>query len=110
MSFGKMNTQIEIIKEQHFLDENGFSVSSPVVLATIRAYREQKHASEKWVNRSTFSVATDLFRFRALPYLTLTADMIILCDNACFEIISIEDVKGRRMYYEVLAKKVESSG
>ena len=42
--------------------------------------------------------------------MTVTAEMRIMCDNVVFEITSVEDVKGRGMYVEVLAKEVEPSG
>ncbi len=110
MSFGKMNTQIQITQKQVTLDDEGFQTESNVVVATVRAYREGRHGSEKWANRSAFSEATDLFRFRTIPGLKISTDMRILCDNSVFEITSVEDVKGRGMYIEVLAKEVQPSG
>ena len=71
MSFGKMNTFIDLVSLQ-----------------------------------STFSEATDLFRFRIIPGVTITTDHFLLCGNERFDIVSVEDVKGRGMYIEVLAKKV----
>ena len=110
MSFGKMNKQIEITQKQVITDSEGFQSESNVVVARIRAYREGRHGSEKWANRAVFSEATDLFRFRTIPNLNITTDMRILCDNSVFEITSVEDVKGRGMYVEALAKEVEPSG
>lgn len=110
MSFGKMNKQIEITQKQIVADSEGFQSETDVVVAKVRAYREGRHGSEKWANRAVFSEATDLFRFRAIPDLNITTDMRILCDNSVFEITSVEDVKGRGMYVEALAKEVEPSG
>lgn len=110
MSFGKMSTQIQITQKQVTLDSEGFQTESDVVVATVRAYREGRHGSEKWANRAAFSEATDLFRFRTIPGVRISTDMRILCDGAVFEITSVEDVKGRGMYVEVLAKEVEPSG
>jgi SPP1 family predicted phage head-tail adaptor len=110
MSFGKMNTQIQITQKQVTLDDEGFQTESNVVVATVRAYREGRHGSEKWANRAAFSEATDLFRFRTIPGLTVTADMRLICGGSVFEITSVEDVKGRGMYIEVLCKEVQSSG
>ena len=110
MSFEKMNKFIEITQKQVVTDSEGFQSETDVVMARIRAYREGRHGSEKWANRAAFSEATDLFRFRTIPNVTVTAEMRILCDNAVFEITSVEDVKGRGMYVEVLAKEVEPSG
>lgn len=110
MSFGKMNTFIEIVEKQKVLDDEGFSTVTDVVLASVRAYREGRHGNEKWANRSAFTDATDLFRFRVIPGLTVTTAMVIVCADNRFEITSVEDVKGRGMYIEVLAKEVVSSG
>lgn len=110
MSFGKMNTGIEIIQKQITTDDEGFKSENYVVIASVRAYREGRHGSEKWANRAVFSTATDLFRFRCIPHIEVTTEMLILCDNRKFEITSVENVKGRNMYIEVLAKEVRSSG
>ena len=110
MSFGKMNKSIEITQKQVVTDSEGFQSETNVVVAKARAYREGRHGSEKWANRAVFSEATDLFRFRTIPHLQVTTEMRILCDEAVFEITSVEDVKGRGMYVEVLTKEVEPSG
>ena len=110
MSFGKMNKQIEITHKQVVTDSEGFQSETDVVVAKVRAYREGRHGSEKWANRAVFSSATDLFRFRTIPGLKISTDMRILCDGSVFEITSVEDVKGRGMYIEVLCKEVQPSG
>lgn len=110
MSFGKMNTQIQITQKQITLDDEGFQTESDVVITDVRAYREGRHGSEKWANRAAFSEATDLFRFRTIPGVKISTDMRLLCGDSVFEITSVEDVKGRGMYIEVLAKEVQPSG
>jgi head-tail adaptor len=110
MSFGKMNTFIDIIEKVTINDSEGFSTEIDNIVATIRAYREGRHGTEMWANRATFSEATDLFRFRCIPGVTITTAMLIVCDDGRFEITSMEDVKGRGMYTEVLAKEVKPSG
>lgn len=110
MSFGKMNTFIDIVERVTIKDSEGFSTEVDNILASIKAYREGRHGTEKWANRAAFSEATDLFRFRCLPGITVTTTMAIVCENARFEITSVEDVKGRGMYIEVLAKEVKPSG
>lgn len=110
MSFGKMNTQIQITQKRVTLDDEGFQTESDVVVATVRAYREGQHGSEKWANRAAFSEATDLFRFRTIPGVKISTDMRLLCGDSVFEITSVEDVKGRGMYIEALAKEVQPSG
>ena len=110
MSYGKMNTLISIVREVVTKDAEGFATKADQVLASVFAYQEGRHGSQKWVNRAAFSEATDLFRFRAIPGLTVTTAHVILCGEDRFEITSVEDVKGRGMYVEVLAKKVTPDG
>ena len=110
MSFGKMNTFIDIIEKVTINDSEGFSTEIDNIVATIRAYREGRHGTEMWANRATFTDATDLFRFRCIPGVTVTTAMLIVCADGRFEITSVEDVKGRGMYTEVLAKEVKPSG
>lgn len=110
MSFGKMNAQIEIVKKTHFTDDDGFAVNSNVVLATVKSYREQRGATEFWANRATFSKATDMFQFRTIPVLKITTDMIIRCDDTEFEILSVDSLRGKGMYIEILASEVKPSG
>ena len=106
MSFGKMNTPVEIMKRMIETDDEGFKKERLKTVARVRAYREGRHGSERWANLAAFSEATDLFRFRCIPGLTVTTDHILVCEDGRFEITSVEDVKGRGMYTEVLAKKV----
>lgn len=105
-----MNTFISIVEKQITTDDEGFKTETDVTLAEIRAYREGRHGSEKWANMATYSIATDLFRFRVIPNVTVTTEMRILCDGHTFEITSVEDVKGRGMYLEVLGQEVKKSG
>ena len=110
MSIGMMNTRIDLCRKEVSLDAEGFSTVEYKAVASIRAYREGRHGSERWSNRASFTDATDLFRFRAMPHTEVTTDMTILCDGHLFEITSVENVKGRGMYLEVLAKEVKPSG
>ena len=110
MSFGKMNGFAEILRTVKPKDSEGFAHSEDVVLADIRVYWEGRHGSQRWANLAAFSEATDLFRFRTIPGVTVTTDCFILCDGDRFDIISVEDVKGKGMYTEILAKKVVASG
>lgn len=106
MSFGKMNGFADIVITKRIKDSEGFSWAADEILASVRVYREGRHGSERWANLAAFSEATDLFRFRVIPGLTVTIDHILVCEDGRFEITSVEDVKGRGMYTEVLAKKV----
>ena len=106
MSFGKINGFADIVITKKIKDSEGFSATVDEVLVSVRVYREGRHGSQRWANLAVFSEATDLFRFRVIPGLTVTTDHILVCDGDRFDITSVENVKGRGMYIEVLAKKV----
>ena len=106
MSFGNMNGFADIIAVKRIKDGEGFSSTVEEIIASIRVYREGRHGSQRWANLAAFSEATDLFRFRCIPNQPVTTDHILVSNGERFEITSVEDVKGRGMYTEVLAKKV----
>ena len=110
MSVGRMRSFIYIVSNSRIKDGAGFGTDNETVLASVRAYKEVKRASEAWANRAAFANADALFRFRMIPKLTVTTDMVILCDNERYNIVSVEDVRMRGMYCEVLATKIKPSG
>lgn len=101
-----MRTPVSILRTETVKDSEGFSSQRDVVLAEVRAYHEARHGSERWANRTAFSEATDLFRLRAIPGVEISTALFLRCDGCRYDITSVEDVKGRRLYVEVLAKKV----
>jgi len=107
MSYGKMNKFIEILSAAPTKDAEGFTTPGDTVLANVRAYKEDRHGNEHWANMAAFSAASSLFRFRAIPGLVVDTSLFILCAGERFRILSAEDVKGRGMYVEVLAEKLE---
>ena len=109
MSYGKMNRFADIVEITATKDSENFSTNHDTVLATVRVYREGRHGSQRWANLAAFSEATDLFRFRRFPGVQVTTKHFLDCDGDRFDILSVEDVKGRGMYVEVLARKVVSS-
>lgn len=110
MSFGKMNTFIDIISTQPIKDSEGFAIKKDTILANVRAYKEERHGNEQWANRAAFSTATALFRIRKIPNLVITTALVLACDSGRYNIVSVEDVKERGMYIEVLAEKVIAGG
>ena len=104
-----MNGFADIVQVTKTKDSEGFASTTETVLASVRVYREGRHGSERWANLAAFSEATDLFRFRVIPGLTVTTEHIIVQGDERFDIVSVENVKGRGMYIEALAKKVVSS-
>ncbi len=107
MSFGKMNTKIDIISSEPQKDAEGFVNHGETVLAKVRAYFEQKNSTEKWRNMAQSSEANALFRFRYIPNLEVTKQHIILCNGMRYNIFSVENIKNRNMYVEVLAVSVD---
>ena len=109
MGLGQMNGFADIVKTKQVKDSEGFTRSEDEVLASSSVYREGGHGSERLANLAAFSEATDLFRFRCIPGLTITTEHFLICDGERFNITSVENVKGRGMYIEVLAKRSEST-
>jgi head-tail adaptor len=109
MALGRMNTLIEIVANEPTKDGEGFVTNGGVTLASVRAYREDRHGSEAWRNRAAFSTASVLFRFRRVPGLTVTTAMYIIYGEERYNIVNVEDVKGRGMYVEALAERVDRS-
>ena len=101
---GKFNKKITLKDKRTTKDAEGFTSSELVNVAIVYAYFEEKHGSEKWVNRAELFKATALFRFRKLSQ-KITTDMVINYNNAIYEITSITDIGGA--YSEVMAKVVE---
>ena len=110
MAIGRMRSFIYIVSNQRTKDSAGFGSNDETVLAAVRAYKELKRATEAWTNRAAFANADALFRFRIIPNLTITTDMVIVCDNERYNIVSVEDVRLRGMYIEALVTLVKPSG
>ncbi|MDQ0154155.1 head-tail adaptor protein [Robertmurraya andreesenii] len=109
MSFGKMNSFIEIYENVSIRDEEGFVSKQDLLVTSMRAYKENRHGSEAWKNRASFSEASSLFRFRKPRGINITTEFIIVCKDERYNILSVEDIKGRGIYVEVLAEKVTGS-
>ena len=110
MSLGRQDHFLQIALPTIEKDNEGFSVQMDKEVARVRAYREGRHGSKKWASRAAFTTATDLFRFRATPSVEITTKMLIIDAGQRLEITSVENVKGRGMYIEVLCKEVTASG
>ena len=106
---GSMNKKIKILRLISDKDEEGFSTEDEEIIAEVRAYKEGRHGSERWANLAAFSEATDLFRFRRIPGVTINEEMYIEFEGERYDILSAENIKGRGMYIEVLAKVNRSS-
>ncbi|MDR1364081.1 MAG: head-tail adaptor protein [Oscillospiraceae bacterium] len=110
MGLGKMTGFAEIILPVIVKDSNGFVTENDEILASIRVYKEFRHGSVRWANLASFSTASVLFRFRKIPDLEITTKHIIVCETGRYRVLSVEDIKNRKMYLEVLAEEVKPSG
>ena len=110
MALGKMNRHIDIISTDPFKDADGFVTKGENILASVRAYKEDRRGTARWANMAAFSTATTLFRFRCLPGIEVTTSLLIVCAGGRYRIVSVENVRERGMYLEVLAEKIEPTG
>ena len=106
MSFGKMTAFIDIVEVRHAKDAEGFVRDIESVVASVRADKEERHGSVQWANRAAFTTATAMFRLRMTPGLRIDTSYLIICDGIRYQLLSVEDVKGRGMYWEILAEKM----
>jgi hypothetical protein len=107
MSFGKMNTRIDIIDTVPVKDNEGFASKGEQVIASIRAYRDERHGSRKWANMAAYTKANATFQMRRIPDVLIEPGMLIRCDTGEYRILSVEDIIG--LYIEVAAEKLEAT-
>ena len=108
-----MNAFIDIMEKVTTKDSAGFATPSYNIVASVRAYKEERNGGnrrwEQWTNMAAFSSVTAMFRFRVIPNLKITSKHFISDGENIYNIINAEDVRGRGMYVEVLAETVEGS-
>ena len=105
MSISELNAPIEIYEISYGKDSDGFPVKEEKLVAKVHAKREVKNSTEKWQNKAILQDATCIFKLRYIPSLTLDTSMEIVCLNERYNILSLENVRGRNMYYEIIARK-----
>ena len=104
---GSMRETIDLITPVARRDAAGFTGSREQVVASVRAYREIRHASSAWVNRAAYTQATVLFRIRVIPGLTVSEVMQIAAADGRFVIDTVEAIGG---YIEILAHRLQPEG
>ena len=65
---------------------------------------EVRNATEKWSNRAVLREASAVFTFRRIPHIDLTTDMVIVCGADRYNIVSVENIRGRNLYTQVVAR------
>lgn len=104
MSFGNMTTPIKIIKVTYDKDAEGFRIPHEELIAAVHAYFEPKNSTEKWINRAVLQNASALFRFRYISNKVIDTSMVIDCCGNRYNLVSVEDVRQKHMYYEAVGK------
>jgi len=107
-----MNTAIDIITTEPFKDAEGFVTRGDRILATVKAYKEVRNTSARWeriIGSAAFANVTAIFRFRKIPGLEVTVSHFLCDREGRYNIIGAEDVRGRGMYVEALAEKLEGT-
>jgi hypothetical protein len=107
MSFGKMNTKIDIIDTVSAKDDEGFSSKGEEVIASARAYKEEQHGSRKWANMAVYTKANATFQLRKIPGISIEPGMLIRCLASEYKVISVEIIRG--IYIEIAAEKIEAT-
>lgn len=106
----KLTHFIELFRVEQGTDEDGFPVERDELLVSVRAYREDRYGSEMWKNRSLFSKATVLFRIRSIPSIALDTRCVVVTEDGRYNILSVEDIRHKGLYWEILAEKVDTEG
>lgn len=110
MSYGKMTVPIVISQVYYTKDKDGFTTAHEEPVASVRAYFEPRNSTEKWINRAVLKEASALFRFRYVPNLRIDTSMVIDCLGERYNIVSVENVRQKNMYYELIGKAVDPVG
>lgn len=109
MSFGMMQTFIEIYSTTSVKDAEGFATKGEQLLIRLRAYMENRHGNEAWKNRASFTTATALFRFRKPAHIRISSEHVLVCKGERYNILSVEDIREKGMYVEMLVEKITGS-
>ena len=104
MSISELNTPIQILRLRIGRDRDGFPTESDELIACVRARAETRSASEKWSSRAVLRETSALFTFRHIPHIDITTDMVIVCGAERYNIVSVENVRGRNLYTQVAAR------
>lgn len=106
MSFGKMRDKIIIYSVDANRDSDGYASELDTVVATIRAYREDKSNTLKWTNSAVMEGIDAMFTFRKIPGVTVKPKMIISNRGDKFLVTSAELLRG---YVKVMASALGDS-
>ncbi len=103
-----MNTFIDIISVETVKDSEGFSKPLTPLLRLFVPIRKIVTEMKNGPIEQPSLKPPHCFAFVRYRY-SVSTKMVIACSDGRYEITSVEDVKGKGMYIEVLAKKVVAS-
>ncbi len=103
MSIGDLNTPIQILRLRFGRDRDGFPTESDELIACVRARAETRNATERWSSRAVLREASAVFTFRRIPHIEITTDMAIVCGADRYNIVSVENIRGRNLFTQVVA-------
>ena len=104
-----MNRQISIVSAASTKDAEGFATKGDHIIASVRAYKEERRGDTKWANMAAFSNATVLYRFRRISEIVVDTTMSITDNGERFNIVSVDNTKGRGLYIELYAERLEGT-
>ena len=110
MSYGKMTVPVILYRRFYTKDEDGFTAPKEEPVASVRAYFEPRNATEKWTNRAMLKEASALFRFRYIPAVKIDSSIVIDCLGERYNVVSVENVRQKNMYCEVIGKLEDTNG
>lgn len=97
-----MTKKIKIFTPSFIKDKDAFSERSLVLIKEVYAYQEDKNTTERWANNTILEDATCMFTFRYID--GITNEIIIECENRKYFAISVENVRHKNRYIQVVAK------
>ena len=104
MPISELNTPIQILRLRFGRDRDGFPTESDELIACVRARAEMRNATERWSSRAVLREASAIFTFRHIPHIEITTDMVIVCGADRYNIVSVENIRGRNLYTQVVAR------
>ncbi len=102
-----LSTPVRIVEPLYGKDPDGFQTVSERTIAEILCRMEVKNATERWSNRADLREASSIFTFRSIPGMTITTRMVLMHGDDRYDILSVEDIRGRGMYTQIVAKLQE---
>jgi head-tail adaptor len=104
-----MQTQVAVVRREYVLDAEGFSVSQSIPVMEAKAEVELKKANEFWANLAAWSEVDAIFRIRRKPGVEIDSSMLLIAPDGEYNVTSVDSIKGRGMYIEIMAKRISPS-